>query len=195
MDRDNAEPQSTDAATSSTAGPSLRHNDRNGDQDFQAGYTASPAWQQTLSTQVILPDGTWPYLIWNHSMNKLEVNPKQRGLSMTTFIDHLTAIREHLCRPMTILRMQALRPPVSSGTIHSLEDADWTQGDRALRSALQASSLQCMATASQRQKVQQCQPASGQPQVHNEGQTLMKSGWQILHAGVTGMPHSPAFSG
>ena len=78
---------------------------------------ASQAWQQTLNTQVIMPDGTWPYLIWNHTTSKLEVNQKQRGLSMTTLMDLLTSKREHLRRPLSIQRTQALRPPVSGGTV------------------------------------------------------------------------------
>ena len=68
-------------------------------------------------------------------------------------------------------------PPSSQRRHHPMEDADWTPGDRALRSALQASIQQRMATppndhaTAQCQEAQQCQHSAGEAQGHLEGQT------------------------
>lgn len=44
----------------------------------QMDHNSAP-WQQTVATQVILTDGTWPYLQRNHGQNKLEINQKVRA--------------------------------------------------------------------------------------------------------------------
>ena len=45
-----------------------------------------------------LPDGSWPFLIWNHSQSKLEINQAKKSLPMTTVMEFLDEIRELLCQ-------------------------------------------------------------------------------------------------
>ena len=80
--------------------------------------TNSAAWQQTISTQVILPDGSWPFLSWNHAKSKLEINQTKKSLpAMKTLMELLQEIRELLCQQSSVLRVQALKPPAGGGTI------------------------------------------------------------------------------
>ena len=118
--------------------------------------TKSAAWQQTVSTQVILPDGSWPFLSWNHAQSKLEVDQSKKSVPVKTLMELLQEIRELLCQESSILRTQALKPPTGGGTI-AWRMQIGLERDDALRSALQTHILQRVATPTDDDAAAQCE--------------------------------------
>ena len=67
-----------------------------------------PAWQAAIQTQMIMSDGTWPFLRWDPQSRQMKVQP-QPGIPMTQMQQLLQELVEISLDAQQILRFKALR--------------------------------------------------------------------------------------
>lgn len=82
----------------------------------------SQLWTSLTARQVVMTDGSWPYVAWNVNTKKLEVT-NQKPIPMSQMIQDLQTLGEMCTVNTNIIRFHAMKTTTSSST--SVKDIPW----------------------------------------------------------------------
>ena len=80
-------------------------------QKISACSKKDPLWAASLKSNLILEDGSWPFLIWNSQTKALEVQPKKKAITMEDMLTELQEIITMTSKDKAIVRFHSLKSP------------------------------------------------------------------------------------